>query len=748
MSNQIEKSFSDFIKESLNKPQHKAATKKKGSLLVIAGAGSGKTRVITSRITNLILNEKADPSSIVALTFTNKAAGEMKERITKFLGAHHELPFVGTFHSYCLFLLRSNPSLLPFPQFSIMDSDDRLSLIKKIVKQNAAQKYATPSQLSYQLSQIKNALYEKKDDDTVFGHPIIKEIYLAYESEKSAAKCFDFDDLILQVLSLFETNNDFKKRFQEKIKHVLVDEYQDTSHTQHELLKHMGLNEKGKTSLTSLCAVGDEDQSIYSWRGATVTNMLKFKKDFAPVTTVKIEQNYRSVSPILEAANSLIENNKLRNPKNLWSEKKAKGRIVSLSCRSGEHEADIVATFAKTLGEKKKLSNVAMLYRTHFQSRVLEEALIFHGIPYRIIGGIRFYERREIKDLLAYLRLITNQFDKISLMRVINTPARGLGAKFEEALTLEWMRNPFFNFKEVLQHLYTSDDVKMTASKKKSVQEFLAIYNNLTPFDKPSYLIDAILERTDYLNHLRRTLDAKEADTKIENIQEFLRSISLYEQNAEAQAKGDTQPQPLLENFLFEVSLLQEKIDEKDLDDQVQLMTLHAAKGLEFDTVIITGLEEGLLPSSKSLNTNEELEEERRLFYVGITRAKEYLLLTHAGYRNSFGQIVDQVQSRFLTEIDSKLLRTINAEEYDATTLRNELRRWIGMRTPDSTLMTFGKPRMQSTGYTAKIKRGPSTSSKSSTKKPAYKKRINFSTRIKIKNNRFIIILRKLRSFF
>jgi len=697
MTNLFEKEFKDFLKTNLNKPQLQSVKKKKGSILVIAGAGSGKTRVITSRITNLILHEQADPLSIVALTFTNKAAGEMKERITKFLGAHHELPFVGTFHSYCLFLLRSNPTLLPYPQFSIMDTDDKLSLIKKIVKKNAIDKFATAYQLNYQISNIKNKLKgldSKEDDESIFGHKILKEIYLEYEAEKAAAHCFDFDDLILQALHLFKTEKAFKKAFQKKIKHILVDEYQDTSHVQHELLRQMALSDKGKITTSSLCVVGDEDQSIYSWRGATVTNMLKFQEDFAPVATIKIEQNYRSVTPILEAANDLIKHNKLRNPKKLWSDKKAKNRILLLSCRSGEQEADLVATYLKNYSEKKKLNNAAILYRTHYQSRIIEEALIYHGLPYRIVGGIRFYERREIKDLLAYLRLIVNPHDKISLARVINVPLRGLGAKFEEQLMTEWVQNPFFDFKQLIKHIKTSKELKLPAKKKEALDSFLDIYKGIKRDQKPSELIDIMLKRTDYLNFLRSAFDTKQADTKIENIQEFVRSINTYEvAPPELGKKKRKKSEITLENFLFEVSLMQEKIEEDSKEEQVQLMTLHAAKGLEFDTIVIVGIEEGVLPSSKSLTTNEELEEERRLFYVGITRAKERLVLTSASYRNNFGQIVDQVESRFMAEISKKYYKEIDVEKKDAPLVRNALRQWLGLKPAKSDLMTFGTAR-------------------------------------------------------
>jgi len=716
MIEHIKESFKSFLDTGLNKPQQEAVLQKDGALLVIAGAGSGKTRVITSRITNLILHENVEPRSIVALTFTNKAAGEMKERIVRTLGTHYRLPFIGTFHSYCLLLLRSNPQLLPFTQFSILDTDDQSQLLKKIIKRNALAKYVSPSQVAYTISNMKNKAFGPVTTDETWTNPVFKEIYLTYEAEKAQAHAFDFDDLILQVLLLFKNNKDFVTNFQQRIRHILVDEYQDTSHVQHQLLKYMTLNEDNKFILDSVCAVGDEDQSIYSWRGATVANMLKFKSDFAPVTTIKIEQNYRSVKPILDAANNLIEHNTLRNPKNLWSERTASNRILVATCRSGEQEADTIAQCITSIPNSKPRHDIAILYRTHFQSRTIEEALIHHAIPYRIIGGIRFYERKEIKDLLAHLRLIVNPFDKISLMRIINCPNRGLGEKFEEQLLHEWSLNPFLNFQQLLTHMLNTPDMGITPMKRAAVLEFLSFFQDLSPNNLPTKLIDHIILRTEYLSYLRNEYDPKEADTKIENVKEFVQSIANFEQKHTNQNQNpDINPldpfaaSGILESFLHEVTLLQEKANEQNNLDQVQMMTLHAAKGLEFDTVIITGLEEGLLPNSKSLNTTDELEEERRLFYVGITRAKEFLLLLNAGYRNSFGQITDQAPSRFLSEIPKKLIQTLDVEKLHSSQVRSHFAQWQGGQMATS-MVTFGSEQEK-------------TSIKTSTNKPQTNKK-------------------------
>lgn len=684
MNQDLRQTFNDFLTTQLNAQQQKAVVQKQGGFLVIAGAGSGKTRIITSRIANLILNEDVQPRSIIALTFTNKAAGEMKERLQRFFQGHYALPFVGTFHSYCLLLLRSNPTLLPYAQFSILDSDDQLALINRIVKQHNLGKFATASQLCAQISNVKNKAFMGMSIEE-FATPMLREVYATYEEEKAQAHCFDFDDLILQVLTLFKKNDEFRTKFQQKVRHILVDEYQDTSHVQHQLLKYMGLDTSNKFAVDSLCAVGDEDQSIYSWRGATVTNMLKFENDFAPVTMIKVEQNYRSVEPILKVANSVIANNRLRNPKNLWSDRQAKNRIIVLKCRSSEQEAEAIALFLKSLPSSTTRSEVAILYRTHFQSRSIEEALIHHAIPYKIIGGIRFYERKEIKDLLGYLRLITNPYDKISLLRVINCPTRGLGKKFEEDLINTWQQQRFLDFKQLLP-LMTEQE---TGVKRAAIQEFISFFEDLDKDMLPNQALQHIINRTEYLNYLRTSFDAKEAETKIENVKELLQSVCLYESTRKEPG------QATLENFLHEVTLLQEQIHDEEDGDQVQMMTLHAAKGLEFKIVLLSGLDEGILPSSRSLNAPDALEEERRLFYVGITRAEEYLLMFCANYRNTFGQIVDQVPSRFVSEMPNGLVMHADIEKMYPSQMTPFFTRLLGGVPVESSLVTFNQTTSQ-----------------------------------------------------
>ena len=703
--------FDNFLKNELNENQLEAVKQKSGSSLVIAGAGSGKTRVITARITNLILNHNVNPHSILALTFTNKAAKEMKIRINKFLDESNIIPFVGTFHSYCLLLLRKYSHIFSLDSFSIMDTDDQSSLIKKILKKYSLEKQFSARQVQYEISMSKNKI--NKDENLM--QPAIQEVFAEYEKAKKSANCLDFDDLIIRILELLKTNPGFKTNFQSKVRHILVDEYQDTNEVQHELLKEMALNDKKEFAIDSLCAVGDEDQSIYSWRGAVVKNMINFQKDFAPVEKIKIEQNYRSVEPILQAANSVIGNNKTRYPKNLWSEKKALNRILAINCKSDYQESDNIATFLSIQPKQKKLNDIAIIYRTHYQSRLIEESLIHSSIPYKIIGGLRFYERKEIKDILAHLKLIINPFDKPSLSRVINCPARGLGLKFEELLFEEWNLNPLLNFKQILNFVMT----KISATKAKSVQEFLHVFESIEDKKSINLIIKKIITETNYVSYLKKAYDSREAESKTENINELLRSVDLFEEkinskeqindgifdieslNVEIQNEEILNVEELntpqktikktLESFLYEIALLQEKVNKQEENEaQVQLMTLHAAKGLEFDTVIIPGVEETVLPNSRSLNSLDDLEEERRLFYVGITRAKERLLLLHSNYRNSFGSVTDRTPSRFLSEIPSKLMQHIDTAELHQFQIKQVLNEWLGHPVIKSSLMTFG----------------------------------------------------------
>lgn len=700
-----QETFMHFLKEELNAAQYEAVVQPRGAFLVIAGAGSGKTRIITARMAYLMLCERVSSTGLVALTFTNKAAQEMKERLTTFLEPQQPAPFVGTFHSYCLLLLKKHSALLPYQHFSVFDGDDQKELIKKIISRHGLEKYFTPTQAVYQISLLKNAGEEQAFDGQNYQlQQRLRDMYVAYEEEKAQAHCFDFDDLLLITRNLFKKNALFKEEFQRKVRHILVDEYQDTNRIQHDLLKEMALDVDGKFALDSVCVVGDEDQSIYSWRGAMVSNMLDVKRDFAPVSVIKVEQNYRSPQMILDAANEVIEKNLLRNPKKLWSQKAGTNRIGVVSSMSAETEAEIIITLIASLPPSIEKTNVAVLYRTHFQSRTIEEALIRHAIPYVLIGGIRFYERKEIKDLLAYLRLIHNPFDKISLLRIINYPLRGLGEKFEEMLLDVWKDQPFLDFKQLLGQVCQG----LAKAKREAVESFLAIFDGLTADQSPLKLLNYILEATDYLAYLRRTLDAREAETKGENVRELIRSVELFERTAEQDQEFagsfHEASTPLLTQFLHNIALMQEKLQEKNTTEGVQLMTLHAAKGLEFDVVIIAGLEEGLLPSGQSLTSRDALEEERRLFYVGMTRAREYLLLTYAVYRQRYGSYTDNAVSRFLSEIQPKRVKTLNIQLFNRIEVERWFKEWLGLKVSAPSVLTFGRPAPRSTHTTSSVK--------------------------------------------
>lgn len=668
MSTNQTPSFTTFLETDLNTAQRQAVTHKSGSILVVAGAGSGKTRVITARITNLIVNQHVPAQTIVALTFTNKAALEMRERIGHFLGNEQTLPFVGTFHSYCVRLLRQNQNLLDNPFFSILDDTDQQKLISGILQRNNIQKKITARQISYQISHIKNHTVDPTNPafESV-SNPLIHEIYLAYEQEKRTNKSLDFDDLLLETLKLFKKNKLFKEQFQNRVRHIMVDEYQDTNVVQHSLLKEMAQTDN-KTTADSICVVGDEDQSIYSWRGATVTNILNFQHDFPNTAVVKIEQNYRSVQPILDAANNVIKNNYNRNPKTLWSEKKGTDRIRTLTCLSEYQEADVIAQLLTIGQQQKKLDTFAVLYRTHAQSRAIEEALIKHTIPYKIIGGVQFYERKEIRDILAYMRLVVNPFDRASLFRVVNTPSRGLGAQFEEQFYTSWHNEPFLTFSELVNRLIATNAV--TPTKQKGLKKFLHILAELEPTCAPSVAAQQIITRSEYITYIRDTYEPEDARGRLENIQELLDAIK----------HAESQGTQTITNFIEEVTLMQEKSSKQDVHAPVLLMSLHAAKGLEFDTVILAGLEEGLLPSTRSMNAVETLEEERRLFYVGITRAKERILLTHAKYRYTYGQMVDQSPSRFVGEIPQQLLHQQECFYWKSAQIHTFFADWLGAK--------------------------------------------------------------------
>jgi DNA helicase-2/ATP-dependent DNA helicase PcrA len=645
---------------NLNEHQYQAVIHQTGPLLIIAGAGSGKTRVITHRILFLLEELNVTDQQIIALTFTNKAASEMKERVrAQYFGKN--LPFIGTFHAYCFSLLKQQYHGQPF---SIMDAHDQEKLLKKISQKYGLEKKFTVKQLIYLISQVKSQIHGSLERASFFvKNPILFDLYQEYEYEKSLSHCFDFDDILVKALELFK-NDLFKKKFQSIIRHILVDEYQDTNEVQHALLKEMTL-EKENLMVDSICAVGDQDQSIYSWRGATPENMDRFSSDFQNTTIIKIQQNYRSIQPILNLANNLIENNINRHQKKLWSEKKAAHSIILLCCGSEYQEAEVIAITLKQLQSKKPDESIGILYRTHTQSRSIEEALVKANIPYTIIGGVEFYERAEIKDILAYLKLLVNPYDRISFLRIINTPSRGIGVKYQEQIFATWIEQPLLNCFELIEYIVKNSSI--SDSKKLLLKNFCTIFDGLSATSDVDETVRTIVERTNFFTYLKESYDEQEANDRIDNIKEFLSAI-IHFKNEGIRA---------LNEFLDEIALMQERLSNKKKSHHLFLMTLHSAKGLEFDSVILVGLEEQIIPSHRSTQTVEALEEERRLLYVGITRARNRLLLLYTKSRFFYGSLQKQLPSRFINELNS-----IDNDHYDVTywqriTLSESIYRWI-----------------------------------------------------------------------
>ncbi len=658
--------FTDFFSQELNAEQQKAVAHKDGVLLVCAGAGSGKTRVITARIAHLIIKHNVTASSIIALTFTNKAAREMKERVQSFLPHNSTLPFVGTFHSYCLQLLKTYNDSIRVPHFAILDSDDQEKLIKNIIVKNALQKRITAKTVLGAISRLKNESTTGSLDFGTIPDHMLRTVVQTYEREKTLAKCLDFDDLMLDVLLLFKKHPEIKERHQKRIRHILVDEYQDTNLIQHALLHEFTCSAPKTFCIDSLCVVGDEDQAIYSWRGATIANILNFAQDFPHTVRITIDQNYRSVQPILETANHVIRNNNQRHEKKLWSVKTAHDRIRILTCATGSQEGDVIAHLAKQQQAQEKLSHTAVLYRSHYQSRVVEEALIRHSVPYKIIGGIQFYERQEIKDLLAYLKLILNPHDRISFLRSINTPGRGLGDKFQELFLETWEQNPFATMTDIGLALLSQSNI--TQARTDGLQKYLTCFSSWNRTSNAYSTLQDIIKQTEFYSYLKTAFDEKDAETRIENVKELVQAVAALE------TRGIT----TVEAFLEEVTLLQaQNLESDETHGTIKLMTLHAAKGLEFDCVALTGLEEGILPSTHAQFDADAVEEERRLLYVGITRARERLLITHAHVRTIFGTTNEQRTSRFIRELPAHHVQREDVSRWPTYQIIHYLTQWV-----------------------------------------------------------------------
>ncbi|KAB8129928.1 DNA helicase PcrA [Gracilibacillus oryzae] len=638
----------DLIK-GLNTQQQEAVKHTEGPLLIMAGAGSGKTRVLTHRIAYLLDEKEISPRSILAITFTNKAAREMKDRITSLVGSSGNDMWVSTFHSMCVRILRRDIDRIGYSRnFSILDSGDQLTVIKNIVKEkNLDPKKFEPRAFLGAISSAKNELVTpEKFAESVgdFYSRQVSEVYTEYQKRLRKNQALDFDDLIMQTIHLFQRVPEVLEYYQRRFQYIHVDEYQDTNHAQYFLVKQLAAR------FQNLCVVGDSDQSIYAWRGADISNILSFEKDYPSARVVLLEQNYRSTKSILDAANRVIDNNAGRKPKNLWTENQAGNKIYYFQAGSEREEGLYVANRIAELVREDKYTHrdVAILYRTNAQSRAIEETFMKSNIPYQMVGGTKFYDRKEIKDLLAYLRLIVNPEDDISFARVVNEPKRGIGKTSLDKLTAYAAANDI--------SLYTAvkevDFVGVSAKAAKALMDFGQMIQNWErqqEFLTATDMVEQVIEKTGYEQMLLNERSI-EAQTRLENIEEFKTVTKHFE---------ETNEDKTLVNFLTDLALVSDidRMDEDpNADDKVTMMTLHAAKGLEFPVVFLIGMEENVFPHSRSLMDEEEMQEERRLAYVGITRAEQLLHVSHAKMRTLFGRTNMNPMSRFINEIPQELL--------------------------------------------------------------------------------------------
>ncbi|VFA63435.1 DNA helicase PcrA [Enterococcus faecium] len=640
----------------MNPRQKEAVLHTDGPLLLMAGAGSGKTRVLTHRIAYLIEEKEVNPWNILAITFTNKAAKEMKERVNAILASGGEDVWVSTFHSMCVRILRRDVDFIGYNRnFTIIDSSEQLTLMKRILKElNIDPKKYDPRSILGTISQAKNSLQTPQDFTKMQGsyyEEIAAKCYAAYQKELQYNQCMDFDDLIMNTIRLFEEHPDSLTYYQNKFHYIHVDEYQDTNHAQYTLVNLLA----GR--FRNLCVVGDADQSIYGWRGADMQNILDFEKDYPDAAVILLEQNYRSTKNILSAANQVIENNSNRKPKNLWTENKEGNKITYYRA---DNERDETRFIVDRMQEEiqsnhRNYGDFAILYRTNAQSRVMEETLLKANIPYKMVGGHKFYDRKEIKDILAYLNVLTNPQDSISFERIVNSPKRGIGPGSIEKLRSfaslhEW---PLL---EAAQNVDLANIGGKAGQQLGAFGEMIQEVTQMIPYLTVTELTKEVLDRSGYLEDLK-IQNTLEAQARIENLEEFLTVTQEFDKQFEQQNEEDADaPEEKLTVFLNDLALVSD-IDNLEEDaSQVTLMTLHAAKGLEFPVVFLIGLEEGVFPLSRALMEESELEEERRLAYVGITRAEEALYLTNAFSRTLYGRTQYNRPSRFVEEIDQELL--------------------------------------------------------------------------------------------
>lgn len=649
----------DYL-ENLNPPQREAVLFGDGPLLILAGAGSGKTRVITCRIAHLIRERNVDPSNILAVTFTNKAATEMRERVERMIDVPLNRLWISTFHSACVRILRQHADRLGYKRsFVIYDETDRSSLIKACMADLRidGEQYQ-PRAISARISALKNNLIDAEQYDKTSSHfgfeEAVSRVYSLYQEKLRESDGLDFDDLLMLTVKLFEQHQDVLGYYQGVFHHILIDEYQDTNHAQYRFVRLLTAQRK------NLCVVGDDDQSIYRFRGADISNILNFEKDYPAAKVIKLEQNYRSTQNILGAAGAVVARNLGRKPKELWTQKSGGDKILCYKAFDEKDEARYICrTIQQEVEEGRSLRQIAVLYRTNAQSRALEDALRNHGVPYRIFGGLRFYDRKEIKDIIAYLRVLQNPADIVSLRRIINVPARGIGDttidKLERAAAQAGIA--------LYQVVMNADTTDVTASAKKKLREFTSMMERMR-FDLETVTITDLVRRVIHESGYGAALEQDktvESRIRLENLNELMTATEDFQE----QNRDSTLPA-----FLDQVALITDLEQQTAADsgrgntDSVTLMTLHNAKGLEFSVVFLAGMEEGLFPHSRSAESEEELEEERRLCYVGITRAKERLVLTHASERRLYGYPQSNLMSRFLQEIPREAM---DFEGSDAT---------------------------------------------------------------------------------
>lgn len=638
----------------LNPQQAEAVINTEGPMLIMAGAGSGKTKVLTCRVANL-LQKGVRPYRILAITFTNKAAAEMRERVNNMSGPAAKDVWLFTFHAFCARFLRMEIDKLPGygGNFAIYDIADSQNLIKQILKEmNLDDKRFQPSGILSRISNAKNALqdaaaFARQAGD--FYEQKVADIYSRYEQKLQLNNALDFDDLLMLSIKLLQENKEVREKYQDRFDYLLVDEYQDTNHAQYLLTKFLAAKHR------NICVVGDADQSIYGWRGADIQNILDFEKDYPDAKVIKLEQNYRSTQIILDAANAVIENNTGRKPKNLWTENKSGADIIYFQAVDERDEARFVIEQLQNLQrtENKKLGDMAILYRTNTQSRIFEEMLIKSGISYNMVGGLKFYERKEIKDIIAYLRVIFNTADSLSLLRIINVPKRGIGDASLAKIQAYAAANNVSLFEAVSNAAAIDGLSSRFVSKLDDLAGIIFELMNLAGEAPVEDLIDRVLRDTGYLEELENER-TPQAQSRIDNLHEL---ISVAQEFAASEEENN------LENFLAHVALVSD-IDDTELgEDAITLMTLHSSKGLEFPVVFLVGMEEGLFPHARTLMDETEIEEERRLCYVGITRAKEKLFLSSTKMRTIYGNTVTYPPSRFLQEIPARLVKTIKRQE-------------------------------------------------------------------------------------